>query len=114
MLETILFIVVGSIVISVVQSIRRGDATDEERQKKTTIIETASEAAEGFARYADKYRLEKEFERNYCRWFRRFESTVSASLRLAEAKTERDELLKLCIILCTVSIVTPRSRQPRA
>lgn len=93
MFEIILFLVVGSIIYSVVQSVRRGDVGPEERKQNPTLLESVSELAEEAARNASKYRSQTEFELTYCEWFRRFEITVSKALEFAEDKAKRESEL---------------------
>lgn len=97
MLEIIAVLVVGSLIYSTFQGVKRGKVTPEERAANPTLIESIATATGELATSMEKARAEQQFMIKYCGWFRRFESIISINLRIAEihvAHEKEDDALR--------------------
>lgn len=100
MLEMIIVLLIGTIVYSIIQGVRRGNVSLEERKKHSTLIESVSEIAEraskltsDASRAAERYKNETKFNLEYCSWFRNFERNVANALEISEQKLKLHESL---------------------
>jgi hypothetical protein len=84
MFEVILLLVVGSMVFSFYQSIRRGKVTPEEVEKNPTLIESLADAATAASVKSSRYLAQTEFELKHFEWFRTFERITSGALETLE------------------------------
>ena len=93
MIEIIGLLVGGSIIYSIFQGIRRGDASPEERLKNPTLLEKANIVSDQFAEHARRYRLGTEFAAEHFQWFDMFKRRVSSALEDAEFYASLEEEL---------------------
>lgn len=92
-MEIIIFLVVGSIILSVIQGAKRGKVTPEERKLKPTLLESVENAVSELADATSKAREESKIKLEHCVWFRRFETSVSAAMKVANERAAHQEKL---------------------
>ena len=91
MLEIIAVLVVGSLIYSTFQGVKRGKVTPEGRAANPTLLESIATATGELATSMEKARAEQQFMIKYCGWFRRFERTVANNLKIAEAQVAHEK-----------------------
>ena len=91
MLEIVGILIFGSIVVSIIQGVKRGKVSLEGRKANPTLLERADDfvsKADKFTREledkARKYADKAEFELKYCSWFKRFRSSVTKALEISK------------------------------
>lgn len=75
---------------SIVQGMRRGEVTDEERKENPTLIESFSDAMNTVESNAYRYRRKAKFETEHLLWFRNFRRFVSNAFEDAKFKEDLD------------------------
>lgn len=93
MLEIVIFVVVGAVIYSTIQGVRRGDVSDDERKKNPTLVESVADFTSEMADRSRRHRAQTKFELEYCAWFRHFERNVSRILEDAKYYAELQEKL---------------------
>ena len=80
MIQAILIGVVGFLIFSVFQTVRRGKVTPKERKENPTQLEKISDFADELHKRTSVQHAKTKFQENHCQWFRTFRDSVSMIL----------------------------------
>ena len=115
MFEIILILVIGAIVVSVIQGVRRGNVSPEERLEKPTLLENLSAGLDDLLDASERALLKTKADAQQGQWFRTSQQWIGTALESAKRKeatcreifgsekTEQEAISKFDETMATVS-----------
>lgn len=94
MIEFILLVVVGIVVLSIVQSVKRGDNSTASIVRNPTIVEKLHEEARKLEEKTSEWSKQQKFDLEHYSWFRHVKRTINSSLEYARESSRFDQKLE--------------------